>query len=226
MKKSVLVIIGAAMAVSTACSSSKIARNKFSDKNLRVCIDPTNLDANNYARLQIELVKSEAFFVVDRAKGAQAIKREQEMLHRNEADRFEDKEKWSLWGKLYGCGAIVVGQAQCHKVQDNWNSAKSKTRCEQFLQLVDANTGEVRVTGEGESDSDSTFDNYAMLAPDWKEAVENLIEAYPKWFESEDYAKSLQIYQGIAEEEARRQSEIVERNKNRSPTSVQPSIQE
>lgn len=211
--------------LSFGCSSKKIARNKFSDKNLRVCIDPTNLDANNYARLQMALVKSEAFFVIDRAKGLQAIKREQEMLHRNEVDRFEDKNKWSLWGKLHGCGAIIVGQAQCHKVQDNWNTAKSKTRCQQFLQLVDANTGAVRVSAEGESDSDSTFDSYAMLAPDWEKAVESLVEAYPKWFESEDYAKSIQIYQATAEEEARRQKEEVIQNQERKPSSAQGEVQ-
>lgn len=202
-----------ALALLPACSSQKLARNKFSDKNMRVCVAPGNLDANNYARLQMALVESNAFFVVDRSRGLQAIKQEQEMLHRREVDRYEDKEKWSLWGKLYGCGAIVLGQTQCRKERDTWNSTKTKNVCEQFVQLLDANTGEVRVSAEGESESESTFDYYASLAPDWKEAVENLVEAYPKWFESEDYARSLQVYQGIAEEEARRQKEDVVRQR-------------
>lgn len=188
-----------------ACSSQKVARSKWNDKNLRVCID-NEIDTNNYARLQLSLMKSEKFVVVDRNSGLRAAVAEQNMERANDS-RFDSKERWSLWSRLWGCGSIVVGQSQCHRVQSRWNSTQYRNRCSLFLTLVDANTSEVRASAEAESESEATLDYYSQLAPSWDEAVEKMVQSYPKIFESDSYAESIQVYRGIAEEEAARQRE-------------------
>ena len=90
--------------VAVGCASTT-PRDKWSDKNLRVMIDPDSVDAKDYVRIQQAFFKSDKFFVVDRNKGFKAVKKEQNRLHREEVDRYEDREKWAHWGKLYGvCG--------------------------------------------------------------------------------------------------------------------------
>lgn len=194
-------------ALLAGCASQKIVRSKYTDKNLRVCLADNSLDANNYTRLEQALVKNGTFVVVARANGLDAIRREQDMLHHASSERFEDKEKWALWGKLYGCGAIITGQTQCYRRAHTWDPSKSINHCGQFISILDANTGEIRASAEAENEAAATFDYYSQLAPDWEEAVDNLVSAYPKFFETESYAKSLENYRDLAGVESRREKE-------------------
>ena len=145
--------------------------------------------------------------MIDRAQGMQAVIKEQERLHRNQTDRFEDKEKWAHWGKLYGVGAIVVAHAQCYKNKTWWNNTQSRNYCQQFLSLVDANTGEVIVAVEGANDAPDTIEAQFQVAPDWDEVTQKFVESYPKEYVPRSYAESLQNYQGLSAEEAQRQKE-------------------
>lgn len=209
LRASLLSFTFATILVLTGCAGKQIERSKWTDKNFRVMIDPVGLDANQYARLQQALVQTDHFVVVDRARGLNAIRREQENLHRQDVDRYEDQEKWALWGKLYGVGAVVVAQSQCYKVTHVWDASKTKSRCQQFVSMIDANTGVVIASASGESDSAATMDSYAQLSPDWEDVVEDLVKRYPKYFENKSYAKPLETYRGIAQEEATRQKEVI-----------------
>src|SRR5665647_827111 len=108
----------------TSCSSPNKQRTKWTDKSMRVMIDPDSIDEENYVQIQSALVRSGKFTVVDRARGMQAAEKEQERLHRNNSDRFEDKEKWAHWGKMYGVGSIIVPHVQCTKENSFMNRTK------------------------------------------------------------------------------------------------------
>ncbi|MGE0634516.1 MAG: hypothetical protein AB7O96_19020, partial [Pseudobdellovibrionaceae bacterium] len=58
------------------CSSTPEKRTKFSDKNMRLMIDPASITPENYARLQTALVSQDMWVVLDRAAGLEAIKKE------------------------------------------------------------------------------------------------------------------------------------------------------
>lgn len=197
-----------AVLVLSACAT-KIPRNKYTDKNTRIMIDPDSIPSQHYVRIQTALVKSGKFAVIDRAQGMQAVLKEQERLHRDQMDRFEDKEKWAHWGKLYGVGAIVVAHVQCYKDKTWWNNAQYRNYCQQFLSLVDANTGEVIVAVEGENDAPDAIEYQFQVAPDWDKVVRSFVDDYPKEYVPHSYAETLQNYQTLSAEEAQRQREVV-----------------
>lgn len=192
----------------TACSSSQV-KTKWTDKNMRIMIDPESIDVANYVEIQTALVKSGKFMVIGRGTAMKAVKREQEMLHRTEGDRFEDKEKWAHWGKLYGVGAIVIAHIQCIH-ETTWYQTQEQT-CRQFLNMIDANTGEVflAVDGEASIDSESNVTQlaYNYVAPSWQKIVKKLVEEYPKNFTSDHYRGPALQYQEISAEQAQRQKE-------------------
>lgn len=174
---------------------------------MRVMIDPDSIDEENYVQVLQALVQSEKFTVVDRSRGWKAAKKEQEREHQsNEASRYEDKEKWSHWSKLYGVGAIVVANSQCQKTSTFLSQTKNKLFCKQHLHLVDANTGEVIVAADGENDGPSTYDR-DFIMPDWNDVVAKLVDAYPKNYSSQVYTKEVQTYQELSKEHAQRQRE-------------------
>jgi len=193
-----------------ACSS--MPRTKWSDKNMRIYVDPDSIDAENYVRIQQALVQSHRFVVIDRATAFEAIKKEQERLHRTQADRFEDRQKYSMWGKLLGVGSVVVGHVQCENKASWWNSTNNHLVCQQFLSMVDANTGEVFLAVEGEN-SGPVISSLPHMVPDWKDTVEKLLEEYPKEFEQRSASKTLLDYEEVAKENAIRQKEIVNERK-------------
>lgn len=193
----------------SACSSAP--RSKWTDKNMRICIDPDSVSPEHYVQIQTALVETGKFTVVDRASGMSAVKKEQERLQRNEVDRYEDKEKWAHWGKMYGVGSIVVAHAQCRRTGSFWNPRSQYLNCKQFLSMVDANTGEVFLAVDGENDGPS-FQDREYQVPDWKDVVEKLVKNYPEQFRSEQYAGPARIYQEVSEEHAKRQKEEVNRN--------------
>ena len=193
--------------VGVGCSSKDIARTRFTDKNMRVMIDPDSLSESDYVRVQKALVENGAFAVIDRGAGMRAIKKEQERLHRDEPDRFSDREKWAHWGRLYGVGAIVVGHIQCFNQQSFWNPQNVVRKCDQFLSLMDANTGEVITAVDGKAEAPAVVEGGIPASPSWDEVVNNLVAHYPKNFEFKPYSKSIVEYQDLSEEHARRQRE-------------------
>jgi hypothetical protein len=205
----------------TGCSHGMPKRTKWTDKNLRVMIDPTQIDKDNYVKLQKALVQSGNFTVVDRAAGFAAIKAEQERLHRNEVDRYEDKEKWAHWGKLYGVGSIIVPHAECTRVTSGGIFHPGpRLRCFQSLSIVDANTGEVVSMIEDENFGERMENIYGnnYHVPEWDDAVELLVKAYPKDFDGRTYHPVLENYRNLSKEEAIRQKELVA--KKRAPAST------
>jgi len=204
----------------TGCASTP--RTKWTDKAMRVMIDPDSVSEENYVQIQTALVKSGRFTIVDRARGMNAMKKEQERTQRIEEDRYADKEKWSHWGKMYGVGSIIVAHTQCTKEHSTFNRTKLYLDCRQFLSIVDSNTGEVFVAVEGQNDAPSSYD-LAYLAPDWNEVVDKLVDAYPKDFKPANYAKEVTQYQDISAVHAANQRDEVAAKEelNRAPAELE-----
>lgn len=206
MKKVIAVFM--LVSLSIGCASTE-KRTKWTDKSMRVLIDPDSLSSDDYVAVQTALFKEGSFTVVDRSKGFKAIKTEQERTHRTEQDRYADKDKWAHWGKLFGVGAIVVGHSQCYRAKAFLSMHPVVNRCKQFLSLVDSNTGEVIVAVDAESDKPGGVDSGSFNAPsDWTEAVQRLVDAYPRDFKPQYYSEKLEHYRDVSEEEAKRQREI------------------
>lgn len=182
----------------TACSSAP--RTKFSDKNMRVMINPEGLTDVEYADIQNRLVEAGTFTVIDRSKGIQAIKKEQNEIHVNNKDRYEDKEKFAHWGKLYGIGSVIVAHSDCQNRPNEWRRNELANYCRLFVSLIDANTGEVLVSANAEDKAKF------MQRPSWNEAIEKLINAYPKYFEEHKLDDKLIEYKNESEKLARRGS--------------------
>jgi hypothetical protein len=165
-------------------------------------VDPASISPQNYARIQTALVQQEMWTVLDRLSGLQAIKHEQEELHRTSIDRYDDKQKYAHWGRLYGVGAVVVGFIQCHYKSSFWNPKSESQYCEQFLNLVDANSGEVLVGVEGGDWIDDGNE-----APSWKDVVQKLADGYPKNFVREPSSERRNLYLIESRERAVQQKE-------------------
>lgn len=182
------------------CSSSP-KRTKYSDASHRIMVDPDSIDSKEYVRLTNALVQSGKWIVVDRANGYRAVKKEQERLHQDEPDRYEISQKYAMWGKMYGVGAIVVPNIQCQTLQ-MWNGNLFK-KCLQVISVVDANTSEVIASID--SEYEGTAQTYNM-ASNWLDAVEKINDAFPKNFEPNKKTKELIEYEQIAKEESLRRA--------------------
>jgi len=185
-------------------------RNKWSDKGMRIMIDPESVSERNYIRVTTAIVQSDKWTVVDRRNAYHAIKAEQEREHRQDNDRFDNKEKWAWWGKLYGIGSVVVPFSDCHFTRNVWTMRTTK-RCRLSLTLADANTAEIITSVETEEEC-SEYET-----PSWVAAVERLGEAYPSAFESFKESQRLHDYRKRSEELA-----IKEQKKNEIPISFEP----
>ena len=184
----------------TSCSSPE-KKTKYSDKNMRIMVDPDSLKVKDFVRLQTELVKSDVWTVIDRGAGYKATLKEQNRLHRRKSDRFDDREKFAHWGRLFGVGAIIVGHTQCRYGTRFWGGSKKYNICYQAINLVVANTGEVVVGVDGES-----LANIGET-PNWEETVEKLIEIYPKHFTPSKITERLNRYKEESKEHSTRQKE-------------------
>lgn len=180
-------------------------RTKWTDPVMRVMVDPDSIDANHHVRIEEALMGSGKWVVIDRAQGMKAIKKEQERLHRTEADRFDDQEKWSHWGKLYGVGGIVTAHVQCQYKLTFLIHAPYQY-CHQYLAIVDANTGQIITAIEDTAETDA---DEAYIAPSWADAVDKLNNSFPKNFEARKDDPRLDTYRALSKEEAVRQKEIV-----------------
>lgn len=197
----VVLLAATASVLFTGCATP---RTKWTDKTMRTFIDPSSIDANNYVRIQQALVSSKKWIVVDRAMAYRAIKAELERTHRTESDMFMDKEKYAIWGRLLGVGGIVVAHVQCQVKASFW--AGKYNHCQQFLSIVDTNTGEVIATSENDENGDVA--EYE-IAPSWEDTVAQLNDNYPSHFEKNKDDKILDAYKELAGEEAVRQKEKV-----------------
>lgn len=196
----------AIMTITVGCASAPKERTKWTDKGMRVMIDPDSVSEEDYVQIQKSLVQSRKFTVVDRARGMKAMKAEQERTQRIEEDRYADKEKWSHWGKMYGVGSIIVGHTQCHREHSTFNRQKIFLVCKQFLSMVDSNTGEVFVAVEGDSEGQASYD-LSYMTPNWNDTTEKMVEAYPKEYFTKSYSEEVLTYQDISKEHAQRQRE-------------------
>jgi hypothetical protein len=202
--KNLILILGLLGLV--GCATAPTPKTKWTDKNMRVMIDPDSIDESHYVQIQTALVRTGKFTVVDRGAAMRAAKKEQERLHQTEGDRFEDREKWAHWGKMFGVGSIIVAHVQCVKEGHWFDPKRSKLFCKQNLSMVDANTGEVLLAVSGENDGPSSADTNYMV-PDWKEVTTQMVEEYPKFFVAQDYAGPAAQYQKVSEEHGKRQKE-------------------
>lgn len=200
MKKISLLII--AVALVSCASDPEQFRTRFTDRQMRLMVDPASISVENYVRLQTALVQQQMWTVLDRKAGLDAVKKEQEDLHKNQSERYEDKEKFARWGKLYGVGSVLVGHTQCFYKKRFFSLESKGYWCDQMLNLVDANSGEVVLGVEG-----GQFTDGPSVAPDWKEIVEKLADIYPKKFERQPSSERLESYKLESEEAAKRVQE-------------------
>lgn len=207
MKYLILGTLAAIVVGSSTLSGCATARTRWTDKTMRVMINPEGITAGHYVRIQQALVESGKWVVIDRGMGYEAIKKEQEREHREQTDRFLDKEKFAHWGKLYGVGGIVVAHAQCSVKYTMWSGA-AYPYCQQYLAIVDTNTGEVISAVQGnEEGSAYEYD----IAPSWDNIVNKLNNAFPARFVKNKDEKPLNDYKELSQEEAIRQREILAR---------------
>lgn len=187
-----IIFILSILLVLTSCSTQR-QRTKFSDKGMRVMINPEGLAREDYMNISTNLVMADVWTVVDRSSGIRAIKREQEETHKQNYDRYDNKEKFAHWGKLYGVGSVVVAQSECRNRPNPWRVNETRNFCRLYLNLIDTNTAEIIVGVNVEADAPF------MTRPDWNEAVEKLAEAYPKFFKREKLEKELLEYKEESE---------------------------
>ena len=115
-----------------SCASKRTTRTKYSDKSLRVMVDPRSAGGKNHTKVQSAIVRSGMFTVVDRFSGYQAVQKEQNRAYVRKPDRFANNQKFAHWGKLYGVGAVVIAKSQCRWAKAVWRG-QIVNRCELFL---------------------------------------------------------------------------------------------
>ena len=207
----IVVSVGGLFLVMCLVSCASTPRTKWTDKTMRVMLDPDSIKAKHHVRIQQALVASGKWTVVDRSSGFEAIKKEQEQLYLENGDRYNDQEKWAHWGKLYGVGGIVIAKAQCVKKQ-RWFSGSKYTHCLQHLAIIDSNTGEVIAAVQAQSSGES---GEANIAPSWEDAVIALNDAYPENYQPDKSHKKLVNYRRLSKERAiRRKEKRVRRKRN------------
>ena len=181
--------------ITTACSTQ---RTKFSDKNMRVMINPDGLTEVEYMDIQNRLVEIGTFTVIDRSRAIEAIKKEQNEIHMDNRDRYENREKFAHWGKLYGVGSVIVAHSDCQNRPNAWRVNELRNYCRLFISLVDANTGEVLVSANDEYKAEF------QQRPSWEDAVVKLTEAYPKYFSEHKLDNKLIEYKNESEKLAKK----------------------
>lgn len=165
---------------------------------MRVMINPEGLTEVEYMDIQTQLVQTNMFTVVDRSRGIQAIKKEQREQHVTEKERYEDREKFAHWGKLYGVGSVIVAHSECQNRPNAWRVNEIKNYCKLYISLIDTNTGTVMISARGEEKAEM------MQRPDWEETVEKLVKAYPEYFESDKTHDKLNEYKDESAKMARK----------------------
>lgn len=181
--------------------TSKQERTKWTDPIMRVMVDPDTIDVDNYVRITNSIITNGKFIVVDRGAGYRAARKEQERLHVDKVDRFDDREKYALWKKLYGVGGIVTAHSQCERAIGFMQSQYVKCRIN--LAIVNSSTSEVITTAEDFVELEN-----GEAAPNWNKAVDTLAKTFPKFYEKDLTDNKLNEYKDISKESALRAREI------------------
>lgn len=174
----IAVLIFALMAM-VGCSSKPVM-TKLNSPVMRIAIDSDSIPNDQYIRLQTALAGSGKWIIVDRGDGYRAIKKEQERLHQDEPDRFDTREKYARWGKMYGVGGIVVANLQCERKSKFFSGPY--LQCLQSISLVHANTGEVLASIELSADSEPGWN----ATPAWEDSVDKFNKSIPKQIEHKE----------------------------------------
>lgn len=156
--------------LSTACST---VRTKYTDPVLRVAIDPETVSEASVAKIRSIAIKTRFFQVVDRGVAFRAAKTEQDLVHGEMSERFAKREKYAQLGKLYGVGGILVPEEHCQTMMSGGGGYYRD--CQMTLNLVNASTGEIIAVSTDRKETE----NYSH-APDWTDAIYDLIDQYPK----------------------------------------------
>lgn len=168
-------------------------RNKWSDKNMRISVQPhvNGCDEVDTADIQAQLMKQNKWTIVDRQAGYRSAFGEQDLVHLQKADRFANNYKYSHFGKMSGVGSIVIPKCYCGR-----DLYGGDTMCDIGLSLVDASTGEVIIAVGGE------YRRHYGRSINWEDLVEEFTERYPRKFEGDQEYKSLKDYQAETRENA------------------------
>lgn len=192
--KTLIFVILIAMIVS-GCATPM---TKFNSPVMRVFVDPDTLNQADYTRVVHAISKTGKFKVVDRKAGYQAALNEQDRQHVNQANRFDNREKFALYAKLFGARGVVVATAECQDSTGFFANTYFK-KCHQTLQILDANTSEII----------SSVDNVVEgkfgelgLGIGWEETAFLLADSFPKYFEGDKDTEELKNYRKIAEDSA------------------------
>ncbi len=185
------------------CSTT---RTRWSDPGLRVLVDPDGVDPADYVRVEHGILKAGRFHLVTRGRGYRAVKKEQETIHKREPERFDNKEKWAWYAKLYSVKSIIVPFSQCRTQESFWNREKIIKKCLLSLQLYDANTAELIASVEESSEYQMAYD-MTYITSDWSEVAAKLADEYPKDWETRYYNEDVQLYRNVSEERAIRLKE-------------------
>lgn len=169
-------IIAVLLALSfVGCASVPTTRDNI--KQRRVFIDEST-DPDTTMLVKQALWQSGKWFVVDRDRGLNALKNEQER------QGLSNEEKYAELGKLFGAGAVVIPSDRC--VRMSGIISLPHYVCDQFLTVVDSSTGEVLVSVRNKAEGGSD-----ELRPNWDETVEKMEKSFPKTWEPVDYGKHL-----------------------------------
>ncbi|MGK5088738.1 hypothetical protein WDW86_14365 [Bdellovibrionota bacterium FG-2] len=185
-----------ALLATLVISGCATTRSKTTDPAHRIFLDSESLNETSYVNLQATLTKSGKWIVVDRKRGIAAIKNEQDLILSREPERFDNREKYALLGKLHSVGAVVVGHETCNRFY-NWLGHMA-LNCQQYATVIDANTGEVLAAAQSTKKTGED-----MLPPSWDDTVESLNDSFPtEW--AENISSKLEQYRAIAEENAQK----------------------
>jgi len=169
-------------------------------------LDPDSISENHHVRIQQALVESGKWEVIDRASGYKALKKEQDLIHRNEVDRYSDREKWSRWGEIYSIGGVVIAHAACER-RSTLFLGRPYLHCLQHLSIVNATTGQVIAAVDAIAEGETGDEK---IVPSWSEAVRKLNNAFPDNYVPSKEHKALSDYKDQSEKAALEQKKRLE----------------
>jgi len=185
----------------TGCGT--LQRTKHTDKRMSLFIDPSNgINSEQYVDLEASFMATEKWYVKERSRGFQAIKKEQQMIHRDDVDMFNDKSKYAWYGEFHSVGAIAIGKVgRCTYTRGFLGVFGEKRSCPMYLKIVDSSTSELIASVKHRQSTDIGTE------PSWDETVEKLVAAYPEDFKTTPKHEKLRKDEVISEERAVRQKE-------------------
>lgn len=180
-------------------------KSKYNTPEMRIMIDPRNTTPENYIAIQEALFSSGRWDIVDRSSAFRAIKKEQEFEHKYMRDRFNDADKWSWWGQLFGIRAVVVFSSECgQRKKWRWFATDHYKVCNQKIVLYDANTA-LTLAAIAHREEGNYGDQ--DLEVSWENAVKKFNKMFLAVKKREYIGKKLRRYKLISKERAVRNKE-------------------